>query len=202
MSEYSPKAQQTRERILRAAVELFYQQGYNATGLESVISAAGVVKGNFYYYFKSKEELAVEALRWQRQQTRNALGIDLPLADETPLQRLFNILQRMKHAVAPTSGEQCEIRGCYYGNLALELSASSESVRQELISVFEGIRALFADLIHQARERGEISATIDPDNAATMLLSLIEGAVLLSKTTQNTQEIDKAIEFIRNYLAK
>lgn len=206
MPDYSDKALQTRERILRSAVELFYQHGYNATGLERVISAAGVVKGNFYYYFKSKEELAVEALRWQREQASQRLGVNEPLGDETPLQRLFTLLQRLKAVVAPSvatnKGAQCEVRGCYYGNLALEMSAASEQVRQELVTVFDGMRALFADLIGRAQEAGEVSAAIEPGAAAAMVLSLMEGAVLLSKTAQDTREIDNAIEFIRNYLTR
>jgi TetR/AcrR family transcriptional repressor of nem operon len=201
MPYYSDKALQTRERILRSAVELFYQHGYNATGLERVISAAGVVKGNFYYYFKSKEELAIEALRWQREQARRQLGVEEPLGDETPLQRLFTLLQRMKALVA-TEGPQCEVRGCYYGNLALEMSAASERLRQELVSVFDGMRALFTDLIGRAQEAGEVSAAIEPAAAAAMVLSLVEGAILLSKTAQDTQEIDNAIEFVSNYLTQ
>ncbi len=198
MSDYSDKGLQTRERIVRAAAELFYLHGYNATGLERVISAAGVVKGNFYYYFKSKEALAVETLRWHREQTRAALGIDEPLINETPLERFFNVLQKLKVFVL-TEGE-CGVRGCYYGNLALEMSVDSPLVRKELTAVFESFRSFLADLIRRAQEAGEVSSKIDPTKAAAMVLSLVEGAVLLSKTEQNPRQLDDAIQFIGDYL--
>ena len=201
MPEFSDKALQTRERILRAAVDQFYLHGYNATGLERVISAAGVVKGNFYYYFKSKEALAVEALRWHRDRVREELGINAPLGNESPLQRLFTILQGLRVQVLG-DGRECAVRGCYFGNLALEMSAASEEVRKELTATFDGLRGLLADLIRQAQAAGEVAVTIDPAKAAAMALSLLEGAVLLSKTAQEPAEIDRAMEFIRDYLTR
>ena len=82
MQTLSDKAQKTRERILEAAARLFYQYGYNATGVEKVIKEAGVNKGNFYYYFKSKEELGLETLRWQRHTLSEQLGTNQPLGDD------------------------------------------------------------------------------------------------------------------------
>jgi TetR/AcrR family transcriptional repressor of nem operon len=201
MPEYSDKALQTRDRILRSAVELFYQHGYNATGLERVIGAAGVVKGNFYYYFKSKEALAVEALRWHRERVARELGVDSGLGGGSPLQRLFTLLDGMRDQVVGGSGD-CEVRGCFFGNLALEMSAASEEVRRELAVIFDNLRALMADLIAQAQQVGEVSADVEPAKTAAMVLSLLEGAVLLSKTAQNPAEIDGALDFIRGYLTR
>ena len=201
MSDYSEKAQLTRERILRSAVELFYLHGYNATGVERVIAAAGVVKGNFYYYFKSKEVLALEALRWQREKVRRELGIGETRDGEPPLHTLFSILQGMKAQVIG-DGRGCQVRGCFFGNLALEMSNASEALRLELVASFDGLRELFAKLISQAQRSGEVAADIDPQRTAAMALSQFQGAVLLSKTMQNSQELDRAIEFIRDYLSR
>lgn len=201
MPEYSDKALQTRDRILRSAVDLFYQHGYNATGLERVIGAAGVVKGNFYYYFKSKEALAVEALRWHRERVARELGVDSGLGGGSPLQRLFTLLEGIRDQVVG-EGRDCEVRGCFFGNLALEMSAASEEVRRELAVIFDNLRALMADLIAQAQQAGEVSAAIEPAKTAAMVLSLLEGAVLLSKTARNPAEIDGALDFIRGYLTR
>jgi len=201
MPDYSEKALLTRERILRSAVEQFYLYGYNATGLERVIAAAGVVKGNFYYYFKSKEALALEALRWQREKVSRELGIGESQEGETPLQTLFSIFQGMKAQVIG-DGVACQVRGCFFGNLALEMSTASEEVRLELVASFDSLRDLFAKLISQAQASGEVVADIDPLRTAAMVLSQFEGAVLLSKTAQNPQELDRAIEFVRDYLTR
>lgn len=199
MQTLSDKAQKTRERILETAVRLFYQHGYNATGIERVIKEAGVNKGNFYYYFKSKEELGVETIRWMRRNLIEKLRTDAPIGDDSPLQRLFETLERMKQLVSSGSAE-CPIRGCYYGNFSLELSTSSTSIRRELVSAFDSSRNYFADLIAKAKAAGEVGAHVDPQAAAGIMFSLIEGAIIVSKAAQNTQEIDNAMEFIRGYL--
>lgn len=201
MQTLSDKAQKTRERILEAAARLFYHHGYNATGVEKVIKEAGVNKGNFYYYFKSKEELGVETLRWQQRNFSVLLRTNEPLGDGSPLQRLYDILERMKQLVSSGSGE-CPIRGCYYGNFSLELSTASAPIRRELVIAFDRMRNYFADLIARAQAAGEVGAHIDPHAAAGMMLSLIEGAIIISKAAQNTQEIDKAQVFIRDYLGE
>ncbi|OGT89110.1 MAG: hypothetical protein A2286_11495 [Gammaproteobacteria bacterium RIFOXYA12_FULL_61_12] len=198
MKGYTDKALQTRDRILRAAIELFYAHGYNATGIERVIRAADVTKGNFYYYFKSKEELAVEALRRYREERMIALGAKDPQGDKGPLQQLFTLMQRIRQQVSP--GGSCAIRGCYFGNLSLEMSGASEEVRRELVATFDGMRSLFAALVRQAQQAGEVRAGIDPERTAAMALSLLEGAVLLSKAEQDPAPLDDAIAFMQDYL--
>src|SRR5215468_9172911 len=53
----SAKGAVTRDQILDAAGRLIHLQGYYCTSLDDVLRESGVGKGNFYYYFKSKEEL-------------------------------------------------------------------------------------------------------------------------------------------------
>src|SRR4026209_931315 len=53
----STKGAATRDQILNAAARLIHVQGYHSTSLDDVLRESGVGKGNFYYYFKSKEDL-------------------------------------------------------------------------------------------------------------------------------------------------
>lgn len=201
MQNLTDKAQKTRERILEAAARLFYQHGYNATGVEKVIKEAGVNKGNFYYYFKSKEELGVETLRWQQRNFAGQLLSNVSLGDDSPLQRLFDTLEGVKQIVSSGSAE-CPLRGCYYANFSLELSTASAPIRLELVKAFDRMRNYFTDLIAKAQAAGEVGKHIDPNVAAGMMLSLLEGAIIVSKAAQNTQEIDNALAFVRDYLGR
>jgi len=201
MQSLSDKAQKTRERILEAAARLFYHHGYNATGVEKVIKEAGVNKGNFYYYFKSKEELGVETLRWQQRNFAGQLQTNAPLGDDSPLQRLFDTLESVKQIVSSGDAE-CPILGCYYANFSLELSTASAPIRRELVSAFDRFRHYFADLITKAQAAGEVGTHIDPLVAAGMIFSLFEGAIIISKAAQNTQEMDNALAFVRDYLGR
>ncbi len=64
MATLSPKGADTKLRIIRAAADLFHKQGLHATSPDEVIEASETGKGQFYYYFKSKEGLIHEVLRW------------------------------------------------------------------------------------------------------------------------------------------
>ncbi len=202
--QLSEKAQATRERILLAADDLFFLHGYHATGLEKVIKAAGVTKGNFYYYFKSKEELAVQTLEWHFKQTILQTEQAVKVANEnkhSPLNSLFTILELMS-AKQKLQQQAGQIRGCYFGNLSLELSAESKAVKNKLKLIFDQFIKSFTSLLEAARSAGEISQSIEPSMTAAMILSQMEGAILLDKANQKNHNVDNSIEFIRKFLVQ
>ena len=53
-----------REEIIRKGAELIHAQGFNATGLQQILQAAGIPKGSFYFYFKSKEDFGLEIINY------------------------------------------------------------------------------------------------------------------------------------------
>lgn len=197
----SAKAQATRQRILEAANELFYQQGYNATGLEKVIKAAGVTKGNFYYYFKSKEKLAVATLDWQFEKTMQAIQQTVLAKHTSPLDKLLGIVNYIvdRQRIQQANGQAC---GCYFGNFALELSTVSQEVKDKVKTIFNDIADSFRQLLQAAQQQGEISTTIDPHIASTLILSQLEGAVLLNKANQEMAVLEHSMDFIKQYLTQ
>ncbi len=200
MREYSDKALRTRRSIIEAASRLFYRLGYNATGLDKIIAEAGVTKGNFYYHFKNKEALAVATIEWHREQAYRELELYPTFPGESPLAILLRVLERMVERTTRTD-ESCAVRGCYFGNLALELSMQSEPVRRALDGVFREARGGFADLILQARRAGEVNDAVDPEQAASLILSLMEGAVMMAKSTQDDTEARRALGFVKEWLS-
>ena len=201
MKQLSTKAQVTREKILKAANDLFYLGGYHATGLDRIIAEAGVAKGNFYHHFKNKEELATAVLDWHRDLAFKEIELDKILSDPSPFKALLDLVTRMAGRMKCDS-DVCKIRGCFFGNFALELSAGSEAVRNKVRHIFTGIRVLMTEIIKKGQMMGEIRLELDPDKTAGLLLGVMEGAVLLDKTSQSQTEISNAIEFIGNYLKR
>ncbi len=195
----SPKAQATRERILRAADELFYLHGYNATGLDRIIREAGVTKGNFYYHFESKEALALATLDWHFEKGADEMAGKALKSRRSPRAKLLAILDHMagRQKVQHKAGRIC---GCYFGNFTLEMSAESERMRKKVQEIFQRYRILFRDLIEQAAAAGEVGPSVDPDRTAGMILALMEGAILLDKAAQRPKAVADAVRFIRQYL--
>ncbi|MGV6857742.1 MAG: TetR/AcrR family transcriptional regulator [bacterium] len=200
MKSLSAKGVATKEKILRTADELFYLHGYNATGLDAIIGSAGVTKGNFYYYFKSKEALAVDTLDWHFDTTKAEIQASLATKKIGPRDTLFAVLDVIRDR-QQRQNEAGHLSGCFFGNFTLELSTNSSKVREKLDSIFSHYRKTFAELITLAQQQGEVSPHLDPAKEAQMVLSLVEGALLLDKARQAPQALDDAISFLKTHLS-
>lgn len=195
----SEKAQATRDRILDAANELFYLNGYNATGLDKVIKGAGVTKGNFYYYFKSKEALAIATLDWQMKKVMADVRENVLSNQSSPLQILLDTLNLIvnRQKEQQRQGQAC---GCYFGNFALELSTTSQGIKDKVKEIFDQYLDNFTELLQKAKDKGEISSNIVPESASSVILSQLEGAILLNKAKQDAKTLDTSLQFIKTYL--
>lgn len=196
----SAKATATREKILQTANDLFYQHGYNATGLDAIISNAGITKGNFYYYFKSKEILGIEVLEWHFESLQKSFQEVLKGKNLPPLETLFTILDVLdkRHENQYATGN---ISGCFFGNFSLELSSGSPAVQKKLENIFNRLKGTFIQLIEEAQVKGQLSVSMNPEREAQTILSLTEGALLLDKARQKPQALKQAIDFLKTHLS-
>ncbi|WP_457668649.1 TetR/AcrR family transcriptional regulator [Thiolapillus sp.] len=197
----SDKALATRERILTAATELFYKNGYHATGLEKVIRQAKVTKGNFYYHFDSKEALAVATLEWQYSRLSEDVAESVLKKKQPPLEKLFSLLDYMVGRQQEQYREG-QIRGCYFGNFALEFSTVSSEVRQTVNRIFGSYRQLIESLLKRAQDAGQISPALNVAQFSRMILGQIEGAILLDKAQQEPDYFVHGIRFIKECLVQ
>ena len=200
MPTLSDKATATRLKILQAAGKLFFKHGYTATGLDRIIKEAGITKGNFYYYFKSKEALAIAVLDWYFEKTTTETKAIMQHG-KTPLDTLFLALD----SILSREQEQYDdgnICGCFFGNLTLEMSINSDSVRHKVHEIFSQYRGLFSQLLKQAKDQQEIAKSINADEPAELILSMAEGAMILDKARQQPVALPRAINFLKTYLKR
>jgi len=174
-----------REKILSAAQSLIELRGYSALGVSEICKAAEVPKGSFYYFFESKEALALAVIdeHWAGQE-RTWSGI---LASEAePLTRLRRLFEATE--AAQLAGQQScgTVSGCLFGNLTLEMSNHTEAVRKRLQEIFETQVDMVAPVIAAALARKEISVS-DPREAARSVVAQLEGQVLFAKLYNNPQ---------------
>lgn len=168
-----------RERILAAAEQLMLSRGYSALGVAEICAAAGVPKGSFYYFFASKEQLALAVVdeHWagRRAAWDRALAPDVP-----PLARLRRLYASTEEGLRADRESCGAVTGCLLGNLALEMSTRTESVRGRLREVFEEQVSLVEGAVAEARGRGEVTVA-DARAAARALVAQLEGEVLFAK---------------------
>jgi TetR/AcrR family transcriptional regulator, transcriptional repressor for nem operon len=177
-----------RERILEAATELFGQRAYAAIGVAEIAAEAGVPKGSFYYFFPSKQALALAVVNrhWEHQRAEWLGILRAPdvLADR--LRALFvSTAEVQRRAVAGTGS----VVGCMLGNLALEVSAQDDPVRMRLQEIFEEQIDLVEAAIRAAVDADELSVPV-PRETAKAIVAQIEGLVLFAKLFNDPGQLD------------
>src|SRR5438309_7690556 len=191
-------ARSTREAILQAATRLMHVRGYQNTSLDDVLRESGVGKGNFYYHFRSKEDLGYAILD-QIVAGFVERTLEPCFADPhgAPLAQIRCFLDRLEQA---QRDRKC-VGGCVMGNLASELSDVHEGFRTRLATVFMVWQARFAAALTAAKERGEIAAGCDPAATARFLVASIEGAILLTKVIKDIGVMEQCVAELKRYLA-
>ncbi|MEV6192075.1 TetR/AcrR family transcriptional regulator [Streptomyces sp. NPDC051920] len=178
-----------KNKILSAAHTLFEQRGYSALGVAEICKAAGVPKGSFYYFFDSKETLALAVIdeHWatERRDWERILR-----GDGAPLERLRALFEATE-ATQQTAQESCgTVVGCMLGNLSLEMSNQADAVRGRLQEIFEDQVDMVDGLIVEAQERGDVGA-LDTRDAAQSMVAQLEGQVLFAKLYNNPSRLNR-----------
>ena len=123
----------TRERIVFAAMQLFWQKGYGSTSVADVLQAAGVNSGSLYHFFPGKQDLLLEVLKRYRDGIHEMLLAPAWEGVSDPVERIFALLARYRQSIVQTD---CTY-GCPIGSLALEIHKPDPAVRAALAANFE-----------------------------------------------------------------
>jgi TetR/AcrR family transcriptional regulator, transcriptional repressor for nem operon len=182
------RASDAREKILTSAQSLIELRGYSALGVAEICTAAGVPKGSFYYFFESKEALALAVIdaQWEAQRRGWARVLH---SDRPPLERLRQLLEET--VAGQRAGQQScgTVSGCLFGNLTLELSNQTETIRERLQEIFGAQLEMAEVVITEALDRGDIDVN-DTRMAARSLIAQLEGQILFAKLYNDTQRLD------------
>jgi AcrR family transcriptional regulator len=169
------------------AAELFAERGIAATSVDEVLAAAGAGKGQFYHYFRSRDELAAAAIGYRC--TQVVAGLTQALGGVSSLAGLEQALAHFADGF-----EQAGLPGCPIGTLATEVAARNEEARLQAAAGFDAWEGLLADALERMRKRGELRADAAPAVLATGLLASIEGGMVLSQTRKDVRSLRIAVD--------
>jgi TetR/AcrR family transcriptional repressor of nem operon len=193
----STKGAATRDQILKAAARLIHVRGYQCTTLDDVLRESGVGKGNFYYYFKSKEDLGYAIIdRTTQLFVERSLGPAFDDADADPVEQIGEYLDR----VLESQRQGNCVGGCVMGNLASELSDVHEGFRRRLAGLFDIWRTRLAEALTRGQARGMLRADADPSRLAQFLVAGLEGSILLTKVTKDITVMERCVEELKEHL--
>lgn len=188
------KGEKTREMIVHEAALLFNIKGYDGTSMNDLIDATGIKKGGIYRHFGSKEEIALEAFDYainiRDQQIRDAMN-----ASESAIEAILNVartfLGLVTNPIIPG--------GCPILNTAIEADDKLLPLKERAQKAMDDVRWVIQYLVSSGIERGELRPYTNGDTVATVVISVIEGALMMSKLYDDTVHLHRALDHIAAY---
>ena len=193
----STELPETKRKLMDAGVTLMRARGFNATTVDDICSSAGVTKGGFFHYFKSKEELAKAALQLfgEGKAVEYATAAFHQMAD--PMDRVYG---RLDHVIESIGGTSRLTKGCLIGMLAQELSSTNPEMRSLCQEAFSRIALNFGKDLEAAKALYAPDADFDPQKLAMFYVSFFQGASMIAKASDSNAVLIDNIEQFRRYL--
>lgn len=166
-----------RERLIRCGVQLYSESGFQNTGIETVLRMAGVPRGSFYHYFKSKHQFGLVVIDSYAKYFSNHLLSILQDTSLTPLARLKQFVEVACQGMSRFDYK----RGCLVGNLGQELAYLDDEFREKLEHVLRDWEKQTAVCIEQAQTCGELPSDQPSEQLAQIFWIGWEGAILRAK---------------------
>src|SRR4030088_2412101 len=181
-------ASDSKGKTLAAAAKLFRQQGYHGTALHDILAAGGSPRGSLYFHFpKGKEEIGEAALTLAGEAVRQAIAKAAEASDNVEI-----FLTRVVRGMAADLQRAGLKEGCPIATTALETSAQSEVLSAATRNAFQKWELeIKRGLFRFGMPAG------DSDLAATMVLSQLEGALLLPRPYRNLEPLRRAEQAVK-----
>lgn len=196
MEAQAVKVVGTKEQILQAACRLIHRQGFHNTSLDQILRESGVGKGNFYYHFKSKDELGHAVLDRLALWTEEQVGREVFRGDGNPVDEIF----RFFDLIVEMQREMGCVGGCPLGNLALELSDIHDGFRQRIQGILTTWRNQISGALSRAQADGQLARNVQLDRVAEFIIAGIEGGILLAKTHKDLTVLEGCLDELKKHI--
>lgn len=179
-----------KERLTDAAMELIWENSYGATSVDAICDKAGVKKGSFYYFFKSKSELAAEALDrdWKKNQPKLDSIFSPTVA---PLERFKHYFDFNYEKLAALKEKCGAVLGCALCTLGSEVCTQETVLNDKIQEILDRKLLYFETAIRDAHAQSLIEAP-DAKSKAKSLFIFFQGALTQAR-------IENDLEVIRNF---
>ena len=179
------KGEQTRQSIVEKAAPLFNQRGFEGCSMADIMEATGLEKGGVYRHFSSKEELAAEVFRYAMKTALEARSIaDRPELDAIAKLRLM--VDRFVTVPSPLPG------GCPLLNAAIDTDDGNPLLRTLVQDALAKWKGRIRKIVEQGIADGQISRSVDPQSIANLIISTLEGALMITRLEGNRRALQDA----------
>jgi TetR/AcrR family transcriptional repressor of nem operon len=181
-----PRVSDMKLRLMDAAMDLMWENSYNAMSVDAICERAGAKKGSFYYFFKSKSELAAAALQadWAKKKAEMD-SIFSPTVP--PLERFDRYFDFVHDRLAQLQKKCGSILGCPFVSVGSEVSTQDQIVRETIDRIMDTKLNYFISTVRDAQAQRLIDAP-DPVAKAKALFSCYQGTMAQARI-QNDVEL-------------
>jgi TetR/AcrR family transcriptional repressor of nem operon len=190
--------QNTRNRIIETGAEIIHRKGFNHTGIQEILNAAGVPKGSFYNYFKSKDDFGLQIIDYFSAHFKRIAKETLEDTTVSPLNRIYGFLT----AFMEYFESQNYAGGCPIGNLAQEMGDLSPAFRKKLSEAIDMMVDAYSRVLAAAQKDDKILKSLDIRDTASFIVAGWHGAIIQMKLTQSLGPLKNHRKFIFDYILK
>jgi TetR/AcrR family transcriptional repressor of nem operon len=176
------------EAAVSRAMDLFWTRGYEATSVRDLTGHLGIGQGSLYAAFGDKDGLYRAALEHYRTTLAAAALRSLDEGADARSAIRTMLVERIRIAVEQDG------RGCLLVNAVCERLPADPATRRTVRDVQDASQRALADVLSVAAERGEISATSDPQTLAAFLVTFLNGLLVSSKITPDVRALEPLVE--------
>lgn len=178
----------TKEQIIEAADQLFYRQGYEHTSFTDIASAVNISRGNFYYHFRTKDEI-LESVIGLRQENTHRMLAQWEAESESPRERIRSYIN-----ILITNWSKIRLHGCPVGTLCAELTKLEHSAQPEARAVFAIFRNWLGEQFRQ------LGCGKESDALAMHVLAWSQGVALLANSFRDEKFMRQQVAQISAWL--
>ena len=181
----------TKQKILIESANLFNTQGYKATSISDITKARGLTKGAIYRHFESKQDLEQQALRNLSRLLFYNLGSSIKEAKtfKTKFDAIFEFFENYMESPYYEGG-------CPLMNVAVEVDDSNSVLRQQAFNMLAQLRASIKVLFQNGIKNKQVKPDIDIEFYATIVISSLEGGIMMSKLERNKNAITHCVKHL------
>lgn len=186
------KAEETRKKIIINAATLFNTQGYNGTAISDVMRATGLKKGGIYSHFASKDELALAAFDYAYEKIREQYRDIFKRYPDDHMKQLIAIIEvyRDMDKASPVDG------GCPLLNTAIESDDYHPELKGHAQTMMRQWERVIKRVVKAGIDAGAMREDVDVDGLTTLIISSLEGAVMMSKLMDKSDYLNQTVDFL------
>jgi len=176
----------TKQKLLETALDLIWENNYNCVGIVQICTQAGVTKGAFYHYFKSKSDLAAAALEARWLNVRNSFDRVFS-SQNAPLERVDYYCELIISMQAAKHAETGRVLGCPF--ISTGQSTSEDKIKAISVEITERMSKYLTSLVVDAQREGLVNKDLNPTDIARYMYVFVQGVLTIGRVKNDLESV-------------